>query len=111
MSTILDTRTIDAMAEEKGCIILFIFDHLDWENEGEHLMILQDKINVYIEYMQSKQYKKIMKYKFKKISGFIIDIKFKYDITPNCKKFIDIARNTVYPIGGDIRYDIRPESV
>ena len=56
------------MAEEKGYIILFIFDHLDLENEGEHLTILQDKINVYIEYMQSKQYKKIMKYKFKKIS-------------------------------------------
>ena len=38
---------IDAIANDKenACLVLLITDHLNWDNEFEHLKILQDKIN------------------------------------------------------------------
>ena len=34
--------------------VLTISDHLSWD-EGEHLPLLQDKINAYLEFIQSEQ--------------------------------------------------------
>ena len=41
---------IDAIANDKenACLVLLITDHLNWDNEFEHLKILQDKINAYV---------------------------------------------------------------
>ena len=41
---------IDAIANDKenACLVLLITDHLNWDNEFEHLKILQDKINVMV---------------------------------------------------------------
>lgn len=36
-------------------VVLTISDHLDWEEEGEHLLLLQDKINHYLEFVESGQ--------------------------------------------------------
>ena len=35
--------------------VLTISDHLDWEDEGEHLILLQDKLNHYLEFVESGQ--------------------------------------------------------
>ena len=35
--------------------VLTISDHLDWEDEGEHLVLLQDKLNHYLEFIESGQ--------------------------------------------------------
>lgn len=37
---------IDAIANDKenACLVLLITDHLNWDNEFEHLKILQDKM-------------------------------------------------------------------
>ena len=42
---------IDAIANDKenACLVLLITDHLNWDNEFEHLKILQDKINAYLK--------------------------------------------------------------
>ena len=48
--SVLDSGTIDGMAtDENGkALILLISDHLDWKNEYDHLLRLQEKINSYI---------------------------------------------------------------
>ena len=40
---------IDAIANDKenACLVLLITDHLNWDNEFEHLKILQDKIMLF----------------------------------------------------------------
>lgn len=50
--SVLDEKVIDSMAitNDKGGIILLISDHLDWENEYQHLKMLQDKINAYFPF-------------------------------------------------------------
>jgi hypothetical protein len=40
----------------KTRVALVIADHLDWENdESEHLVLLQDKINAYLHFIESGQ--------------------------------------------------------
>ena len=48
--SIVDNKTVDGIAltdDNKG-IILLIADHMDWRDEYQHLVMLQEKINVYI---------------------------------------------------------------
>jgi hypothetical protein len=53
-----DVDKIDLVTGERktGDMILTISDHLDWgENEGEHLLVLQKKLNTYLEFIESGQ--------------------------------------------------------
>ncbi|WP_336619240.1 DUF6572 domain-containing protein, partial [Bacillus paranthracis] len=45
--SILDKNKIDGIGKSMGenKLALMIADHLDWENELQHLTLLQDKIN------------------------------------------------------------------
>ena len=56
--SVLDSGTIDGMAtDENGkALILLISDHLDWKNEYDHLLRLQEKINSYITFCEEHQY-------------------------------------------------------
>jgi hypothetical protein len=36
-------------------VVLTISDHLDWQNEESHLLLLQDKINSYLDFIDSGQ--------------------------------------------------------
>ena len=53
-----EPNQIDFIAYDKNktFVELFISDHLDWrENEGEHLLILQDKLSAYLEFKEGGQ--------------------------------------------------------
>lgn len=56
--SVVDSMVIDgiALTEDKNGIVLLITDHLDWSEEYQHLMILQEKINMYLGYLEEKQY-------------------------------------------------------
>lgn len=94
--SILEANIIDGIAksEDDKKIILLITDHLSWENEYEHLSLLQDKINAYLGYIESKQYAEL--YEDVDYEEFIIEIHFKYHTTINCLKFIDIISNQLF---------------
>ena len=40
---------------EAGKIELTISDHLEWNVEKNHLLVLQNKINAYLDFVQSEQ--------------------------------------------------------
>ena len=84
---------IDAIANDKenACLVLLITDHLNWDNEFEHLKILQDKINAYVAFIESKQYDEI--YPNADFKMAMIEIHFKYDITDSCQKFLQVAQD------------------
>jgi len=53
-----DTDQIDIlMRDPEGHAVLVIADHLDWVDfdEGEHLLLLQEKINSYLAFIDSGQ--------------------------------------------------------
>lgn len=90
--SVIDKRKIDAIGMNKSEdeLLLMIADHLEWNNEYEHLIILQDKINSYFEYIEAKEYNDI--YPNKEFEFYIIEIHFKYKITDKCKQFLEIAQ-------------------
>lgn len=102
--SVIDNKTIDAMAitNDNEGIIMLISDHLDWKNEYQHLKILQDKINVYISFLESEQYKEI--YSDRNIKYGIIDIHFLNKLTKNAEYFLQSVQNQVGELGIIIQY-------
>lgn len=58
--SVLNSDVLDGVAHNNGELVMLISDHLDWSNEGEHLLALQDKINAYIAFWETMQYKKFI---------------------------------------------------
>lgn len=87
--SICDLDKVDAVGKDKNenALRMMLADHLDWEDEGIHLEILQDKINYYLQYITNKHYLQ----DYGEIAKFIIVIFFKYPITDNCNKFIEVV--------------------
>lgn len=57
--SIVETKVVDIIAVpewEPDNVVLVITDHLEWGDkaqEGEHLLLLQEKINTYIAFIES----------------------------------------------------------
>jgi len=52
--SINELRVIDIVSKKKNsCIVLTISDHLDWEKTKEHLLLLEEKINTYLSFLES----------------------------------------------------------
>lgn len=53
-----NTDTIDGMAYEQdtSSLILLLADGMDWSDINRHLLLLQEKLNTYIWYIDSGQY-------------------------------------------------------
>jgi hypothetical protein len=84
---------IDGMGKSvNGNELLFLItDHLDWLDEYNHLLILQDKINSYLRFIEAKQYADA--YPQEIFDGYIIEIHFQYGVSENCLKFLDVVAN------------------
>ncbi|MCM1098106.1 MAG: branched-chain amino acid ABC transporter substrate-binding protein, partial [Ruminococcus flavefaciens] len=95
-----NTNVIDGMGVDKNrkALCLLLTDHFAWNgnnslSEYDHLILLQEKINAYIRYLEAKQYEE--QYPKEKIVMAIIEIHFKYNITENCEKFLNTVQNQI----------------
>lgn len=106
--SIVDKRTVDGagLTDDKG-LILLITDHLDWSDEYQHLVMLQEKINAYITFLEEKQYEEI--YKEAEIAYGIIEIHFLHNLTDNAKKFLQAVQNQVAELGIKIQCCVSQE--
>lgn len=104
--SVIETDKIDGVGkgEEKGELMLLITDHLDWANEQEHLMALQNKINSYLGFIESKQYEEI--YPNDSFEEYVIEIHFKNGISENCFHFLDVVANQVEHFNVKIRAEV-----
>lgn len=106
--SICDLNKIDGLAvtnDRKG-LAFFLADHLDWESEDIHLEILQDKINLYIDYFEGKKYRNIDKYREQDFEYAIIDIFFKYELTKNAEEFISLINKKIEKYNMYINYRV-----
>lgn len=53
--TVEQTRVVDWMGLEKGTrhVCLTVVDDLDWNDEQGHLLVLQEKLNTYLAFIES----------------------------------------------------------
>lgn len=73
---------------------LTISDHLEWDVENKHLLILQDKLNAYLDFIQNGQI--LEHYPNVENNGIIISVVMKYQpkedsltFLYHCEKFME----------------------
>ena len=105
-----NTAVVDAVAYEGDKLILQLYDHLEFTNEIEkdHMFLLQDKLNSYIWYVDSEQYKET--YPDANLSVFEIQIKFKYIPSDFCISYIQHVNNKLQAIHINVVYEFTGEN-
>jgi len=101
-----DTKTVDAFTagDAPGEAILFVFDHLSWDDPGEHLQLLQDKINAYLGFIESGQYRKIGPKR--KFDRFIIRVMSMFPPPSSVESYFQAAASQMEKF--DVRLEIVP---
>ncbi|GGC89139.1 hypothetical protein GCM10011508_15540 [Flavobacterium lutivivi] len=81
---------IDFISENpNGEIELTISDHLEWDEEKTHLLILQDKVNSYLDFIQSDQI--LETHPSAENKKVVISILMKYEPDNDGLKFLKIC--------------------
>lgn len=100
--SILDTNTLDGIAhDDSHGLVMLITDHLDWQNESEHLFALQAKINSYATFWEERQYKSI--FPGRDFTSAVIEICAKFYPSENCKKFLAVAERELRNINVSLK--------
>ena len=104
----LDKIDFTAFDPKSGTLYLVVSDHLDWdEPEGEHLLTLQEKLNTYLEFIDSEQiYRDVPKSAGSKI---VIRVMGKYPLSDEARKFYGLASKFIEDAGYSLQFD-PPES-
>lgn len=106
MSNIEDISKLDdiGISKKTGEVILKIYDHLEWNDETNHIILLQKKINNYLDFLDDGDVYEM--YPLAKNKNFIISISFLYIPTTNALKFLDTASKTIDDAGYKLVYSI-----
>ena len=95
--SVLDIEKVDGIALDGEYIRLFLSDHLEWNDEYEHLLILQNKINAYIAFCENEQFNQV--YPNRIIKYAIFEIHFKYEPTVKAMDFLEQVQRQLNEIG------------
>jgi hypothetical protein len=111
--TVEDIDKVDRMGIDRktGDVHLLISDHLDWnENEGEHLLALQDKLNTYLEFVESGEiYAKYPRAAGRKIVFYVMA---KFALSEEANKFYRLAEKAVQEYGCALQFvHYKPDEV
>ncbi len=108
--TIEQTEIIDFISADRqtGGIRLTISDHLSWDMEKQHLLLLQEKINAYIRFIESGEiYEHAEKAKDKQIT---IRLALKYNPSELALQFLALAQKQIEAAGIGFQYEILRET-
>lgn len=100
-------KTIDFIGtnKETGAVTLGISDHLDWnDSKNEHLLILQEKVNTYLAFIEGGQlYEECPSAKGKDVTIQVIG---RYALNEEAKKFYQVAGEIVKNAGFDLQFKL-----
>lgn len=104
--TIENSRVIDLLSidKERNKVVLSIVDHLEWDqNDDNHLWLLQEKINAYIEVIESGEM--VETYPETGSMGKVIILHAKF---PHPEKVNRILAHTVDVLAGiDVEFQVQ----
>ena len=101
-----NAEVIDATAYEGKKLILQLYDHLEFDDEiiKEHMFMLQDKLNTYIWFIDSKQYEET--YPNASLSVYEIQIKFKYQPSDFCIEYLNRVNNKLGSMNITVMFEV-----
>lgn len=98
-------KVIDfASIDQNGNAVLTISDHLDWNDSNEHLLILQNKINVYLSTIENGSFYE--DYPDAKNRDIVISIVAKYEPNEDARKFLDATKEKLQSAGYIFRLSV-----
>ena len=106
MSTVEDTNKIDAIGIDKknNKVTLKIFDHLDWQDEHNHLYLLQEKLNSYLRFLESEEVYEA--YPAAKGRQLEVSIDFITKPSASALKFLETASQILSEAGFSLTFSI-----
>ena len=87
-----------------GKVQLTISDHLEWNDEENHLLILQNKLNAYLSFIESGQI--LESYSTALNKDVIISIVMKYEPTENSSIFLNNCKNFLEKNGYEFKWEV-----
>ena len=103
------TNTIDFATIDKasGDLWLTISDHLPWDDdEGSHLLFLQDKLNSYLRFIESGEvFQSIPEAKGRDI---LINLVGKFPMSDQAKSFLAMAQKAIQGAGFQLQFTLSP---
>jgi len=98
------TKEVDSIGVDNttGYVTLAIFDSIDWKDEEGHLLLLQEKLNAYLSFLESGEVYNA--YENAKGREFEIKIHFKYGIPQKGQEFLNNVSETMTNAGFHFNY-------
>ena len=108
--TISDTDRIDIIATRPGSaeVRLIIADHLDWAHVNDHALQLQEKINVYLAFIESGQVQRRPEVASIESPEVWIWVRGLYEPPAEAEPFLARVEEFLASVGVRFRFDHRP---
>src|SRR3989344_4554902 len=103
------TKVIDFVGIDKKSnqVILTISDHLPWGGghkwHKEHLILLEDKINTYLQFVEGGQL--LVDYPDAKNKKIVIGIVAKYNLNDDASAYFEKAQKVIAVAGIELRFE------
>jgi hypothetical protein len=93
-----------ASIDKNGCAVLTISDHLEWDKNNEHLLILQNKINAYLNAIEGESF--YIDYPDAKGRTIIISIVAKYEPNADANAFLSKTKDLLQSAGYYLEFKV-----
>ena len=109
--SIEQTDTVDFVNIDHGSgdVWLTISDHLGWDQgEGEHLLLLQSKLNAYLRFIESGE----IFIEFPETRGrkMVINLVGKFPLSEQANLFLEKARSAISNAGFALQFKLMPSN-
>jgi hypothetical protein len=106
--SVIEEGSIDFAGLEKKNLVLSICDHLSWGEEYDdvHLLMLQNKINDYLKFIESGEVNET--FNSKDYEKVIIRVIAKYPFSPECIEFFNMSKQVVNDVGFGLEWEVNP---
>jgi hypothetical protein len=94
--------------KDSGVVVLTISDHLDWADSRQHQVVLQDKINAYLAFVESGEL--LERYAEAKGRPVVFQVVFKFRPDTSGLQFLTKAKEVIESAGFTLRYEAFAES-
>jgi hypothetical protein len=85
-------------------VILTISDHLEWDDAGEHILLLQEKVNAYLQFIEGGQIYE--DYPKASASELIISVKLQFKPNKLGLEFLNRCKTIILDTGIGFEWDI-----
>lgn len=103
-----NSQVIDAISiNPQEVVVLTISDHLEWDDQNEHLIVLQNKINAYLEVIENGEIYE--SYPDAQDKSFQIGIAFKFSPNETAIEFLRRVKEVLSESGYELDYYIVSE--